>query len=507
MDAEVERVLFDWTNGAVKSPANSLDVFPEYQGQILDYTEVARFYAFFNQDKSGPTKFRSIVPGWDNTARYGNLSFALSGESSKSFEFWLKALIEEAGHNDSPFVFINAWNEWAEGAHLEADARYGYANLNSVGRALTGRLKDPKMNQPIRKVYLEIDKVSSWPDSSAWINTFECLDWALSRLGIDWEFKFDTSLDLGLADNYILRIVSPCLFSIDAIQKLISEAGESVVSSFTMMYSNTEIEKITSFSNPGPILLYRKNCPPIDLSEIVVIEGCRAFPLDRNGSAFSDNSVMTIMSVEDQTLASTLTNSLLCLAVQVGFSPRIVLRCRTMTLARQNWLTEIVDWARTALRLKISVMCSSGTLENEEGGHGFFVENDELTQTRFLHYLHAGEEMFPFAYKYLVSRVDTGFLATFARLYDSERSSMSEIILNRKHDSYPQSDLLELPRQVRFTPHNCFINLQMIESTEVLDFYNYHLSNYQLVSEVFSKNLVDLDSLSSEIFLGDSFPS
>jgi hypothetical protein len=507
MDAEVERVLFDWTNGAVKSPANNLDVFPEYQGQILDYTEVARFYSYFNQDKSGPTKFRSIVPAWDNTARYGNLSFALSGVSSKSFELWLKALIEEAGHNDSPFIFINAWNEWAEGAHLEADARYGYANLNSVGRALTGRLKDPKINQPIRKVYLEIDKVSSWPDSSAWIKTFACLDSALSRLGIDWEFKFDTSLDLGSADNYILRIVSPCLFSIDAIQKLISGAGESVVSSFTMIYSNTEIEKIISFSNPGPILLYRKNHPPTDLSEIVVIEGSRAFPLDRNGSTSSDNSVMSIISVEDETDASILTNSLLCLAVQVSFSPSIVLRCRTMALTRQSWLSEIADWAKAALGLKISVMCSSGTLGNEEDGHGFFVDIDELTQTRFLHYLDAGEEMFPFAYKYLVSRVGTSFAATFARLYDSEKSNMSEIILSRGHVSYSQTDLLEMPRQVKFTPHNSFINLQMIDSTEVLDFYDYHLGNYQLVSEAFPKNLVDRDSLSSGIFVGDKFPS
>ena len=34
------------------------------------------------------------------------------------------------------FIFVNAWNEWAEGTYLEPDKKYGYTNINTLSKAI-----------------------------------------------------------------------------------------------------------------------------------------------------------------------------------------------------------------------------------------------------------------------------------------------------------------------------------------------------------------------------------
>jgi hypothetical protein len=86
---------------------------------------------------------RCVCPGWDNTARRAKEGLILHGSTPAAYERWLTHVIEETKKargqsTDSPdLVFINAWNEWAEGNHLEPCQRWGRAYLEATKRAIS----------------------------------------------------------------------------------------------------------------------------------------------------------------------------------------------------------------------------------------------------------------------------------------------------------------------------------------------------------------------------------
>jgi lipopolysaccharide biosynthesis protein len=86
---------------------------------------------------------RCVSPGWDNTARRKRGGLILHGSTPEEYERWLAHTVRQAGSSQSgtlreqPLVFINAFNEWAEGNHLEPCQRWGRAYLEATLRALS----------------------------------------------------------------------------------------------------------------------------------------------------------------------------------------------------------------------------------------------------------------------------------------------------------------------------------------------------------------------------------
>ena len=84
-------------------------------------------------------RYPCVVPQWDNTARFKSTGARIIHDSTPElYGRWLRAVVEKNAANppDEQLVFINAWNEWAEGAYLEPDFRHGRAYLEVNRRAL-----------------------------------------------------------------------------------------------------------------------------------------------------------------------------------------------------------------------------------------------------------------------------------------------------------------------------------------------------------------------------------
>ena len=124
-EAEVNRNLVDITN-------------PHFTGRIFDYNIAARVMA--EKKHEGYIAFKTVMPSWDNTARRQNDGHIFINATAKAYKNWLSRAVKYTRKNlpeDKRFVFINAWNEWAEGTHLEPDRFHGYAYLQATAEAIT----------------------------------------------------------------------------------------------------------------------------------------------------------------------------------------------------------------------------------------------------------------------------------------------------------------------------------------------------------------------------------
>ena len=77
---------------------------------------------------------------WDNSARRSVNAYTYIGSIPTIYEQWLSKTVERTRQRhvgDEQIVFINAWNEWAEGCHLEPDQKWGRAYLEATHSALT----------------------------------------------------------------------------------------------------------------------------------------------------------------------------------------------------------------------------------------------------------------------------------------------------------------------------------------------------------------------------------
>lgn len=91
--------------------------------------------------EAGIPAFPGAFVDWDNTPRYAKRAKIFKGASPERFEYWFDQLVKTTAQRpaNERMIFLNAWNEWAEGTYLEPDTVHGYKHLQAVKRCLEGQ--------------------------------------------------------------------------------------------------------------------------------------------------------------------------------------------------------------------------------------------------------------------------------------------------------------------------------------------------------------------------------
>jgi lipopolysaccharide biosynthesis protein len=115
-----------------------------FSGTVIDYRQYVA-----DRIAAPPPRYTvhpTVMPGWDNTPRQPDRGLIFVNSSPEAYEVWLREVVAQTVRARPPherLVFINAWNEWAEGAYLEPDRRYGHQYLKATHRALTAASGEP----------------------------------------------------------------------------------------------------------------------------------------------------------------------------------------------------------------------------------------------------------------------------------------------------------------------------------------------------------------------------
>lgn len=104
-----------------------------YENGVYSYAQVKD--NMIGREKRAYTFYRCVCPSWDNSARRAKGAKIFHGSTPALFKNWYDQMARFTAMNfpeQQQFLFINAWNEWGEGCHLEPDEKWGLAYLEAI---------------------------------------------------------------------------------------------------------------------------------------------------------------------------------------------------------------------------------------------------------------------------------------------------------------------------------------------------------------------------------------
>lgn len=138
-DTSWRRYLQDWKSRHIdgirtdrKSLRNGL-----YTQNTFSYSYLCRRIER-NVGKQDVKTYPGVFAGWDNTSRKDAAGVVVRGSTPQRFWKHMTKMLELSERYGKEYIFLNAWNEWSEGAYVEPDKRYGYAYLKALKDAVYG---------------------------------------------------------------------------------------------------------------------------------------------------------------------------------------------------------------------------------------------------------------------------------------------------------------------------------------------------------------------------------
>ncbi|MFN9749416.1 MAG: glycoside hydrolase family 99-like domain-containing protein [Burkholderiales bacterium] len=520
MDAAQERVLHDWTDGAVPASNPSLGAYRAIAHPVLDYSAVVDHY-ICTPRPAGDMIFRSLVPVWDNTPRYGSQAHIVHGFSLPQMQRWLEHLIHDARQHlpaDRRFIVVNAWNEWAEGAHLEPDTAQGYGYLNTVGRALGGipySSSAPEIDlPPCLKVHIQLGPVAlqrlqTEPVSARKFH--QLFRTSMAAVHAEWSTNHaelrsvhDSLRSLSASESddnpcWRLQIDDLCLLTPEALVRMLrmGHRHDGVAVAANLRNVDTPLE--------GPpatdVVLY----PPEPAIWLRICAQAAASRIGaQTGPAESAPRVRTIVRYHAAGCPEQLLSALHSLLAQEGCNVQPILTLQDIPEAQlhdlQNqinplpwgpecepvWLQYTSSAATPDLRSK---MLNEG-LRKAATGYAACLDHDDI--------------IFNDAYAWMVARLqETGKNATFGRVYVANLDS-DNFLLSRQRRFERGLVYADYYDNNHAPLHSFMFNLDRfsIKQTFYFDDMKY-MEDYYLTLQIFSPEGTDWNALACNRYVGD----
>lgn len=155
----VDEILYPAPQFVLQEFKNSNNSYSEMR--VLDYDKIWK-HIIVNALNNSDGNYGAFV-GYDDSPRRGEKGHIIENATPKSFAENLSKIIAINNYHKKSITFINAWNEWGEGMHLEPDVKWGESFLEAV---LYAKNKSKEINiDCLKSEYFECDILQDYQNN------------------------------------------------------------------------------------------------------------------------------------------------------------------------------------------------------------------------------------------------------------------------------------------------------------------------------------------------------